>query len=237
MAIFDRFRSRSDDSARNQSTAQPQEVLHDQPSSSRPSGEELKDVSASSSVPAAFSSDDTPKFYNPYEGLSAAVVNRSMRGGYKLPQQPEFLFSEEATVHRRGWGENLTYYTGTGYLTGALLGGSQGLVAAAKVRPEIGPDTARLRVNRVLNMTGTRGRTAGNALGVLGLLFAGIESGLGYLNDGSLPDSAATVSAGFGTGALFRSARGPRAAAVAGTVGAVAAASLVVARQTLSQNL
>ena len=118
-------------------------------------------------------------------------------------------------------------------------------------------------------MTGTRGRTAGNALGVLGLLFAGIESGLGYLNDGSVPDSAATVSAGdncsfwpgyltmcwllhihfalssltmsaaagFGTGALFRSARGPRAAAVAGTVGAVAAASLVVARQTLSQNL
>ena len=117
-------------------------------------------------------------------------------------------------------------------------------------------------------MTGTRGRTAGNALGVLGLLFAGIESGLGYLNDGSVSDSAATVSAGdscsfwpgyltmgrlpscsfsigmtpsaaagFGTGALFRSARGPRAAVVAGTVGAMAAASLVAARQTLSQNL
>lgn len=82
------------------------------------------------------------------------------------------------------------------YVAGALLGGSQGLVAAARVRPEIGPDTARLRVNRLLNMTGTRGRTAGNALGVLGLLFAGIESGLGYLNDGSVPDSAATVSAG-----------------------------------------
>ena len=119
MAIFDRFRSRQDhESARDKSTVTPQEVLHDQPSSSRPFGEELRDVSASSSVPAAFSADDTPKFYNPYEGLSAAVDNRSMRGGYKLPQQPEFLFSEEATVHRRGWGENLTYYTGTGYLSG-----------------------------------------------------------------------------------------------------------------------
>ena len=119
MAIFDRFRSRQDyDSARDKSTVAPQEVLHDQPSSLRPLGEELRDVSASSSVPAAFSTDDTPKFYNPYEGLSAAVDNRSMRGGYKLPQQPEFLFSEEATVHRRGWGENLTYYTGTGYLSG-----------------------------------------------------------------------------------------------------------------------
>ena len=149
-------------------------------------------------------------------------------------------------------------------ISGALLGGSQGLVAAAKVRPEIGPDTARLRVNRLLNMTGTRGRAAGNALGVLGLLFAGIESGLGYLNDGSIPDSAATVAAGigcssksiatcqvvpalackqfscpagFGTGSLFRSARGPRAAAVAGAVGALAASGLVAARHTVSQNL
>lgn len=77
-----------------------------------------------------------------------------------------------------------------------MLGGSQGLIAATKVRPEIGPDTARLKVNRLLNMTGTRGRTAGNALGVLGLLFAGMESGLGYLNDGSVPDAAATVAAG-----------------------------------------
>lgn len=76
------------------------------------------------------------------------------------------------------------------------MGGSQGVVAAARVRPEIGPDTARLKVNRLLNMSGTRGRGAGNALGVLGLLFAGMESGLGYLNDGAIPDSAATVTSG-----------------------------------------
>ena len=230
MAIFDRFRSRQDtDSAQHSSSPAPQEVLQDQPSTSRHPGEELRDTSASSSVPAAFSTEDTPTFYNPYEGLSAAIDNRAARGVYKLPQQPEFLFSEEATVHRRGWGENLTYYTGTGYLSGAytlqrmlpgnkalpasgfqrgpachqpfgiagaLLGGSQGLIAATKVRPEIGPDTARLKVNRLLNMTGTRGRTAGNALGVLGLLFAGMESGLGYLNDGTVPDAAATVAAG-----------------------------------------
>ena len=42
---------------------------------------------------------------------------------------------------------------------------------------------------------------------------------------------------GFGTGALFRSSRGPRAAAVAGAVGAFAAAGLVAARQTVSHNL
>lgn len=39
---------------------------------------------------------------------------------YKLPQQPEFLFSEEAAVHRRSWSENLTFYTGSGYLSGAV---------------------------------------------------------------------------------------------------------------------
>ncbi len=120
MAIFDRFRSRQDnDSAQHSSSPAPQEVLQDQPSTSRHLGEELRDTSASSSVPAAFSTEDIPTFYNPYEGLSAAIDNRAARGVYKLPQQPEFLFSEEATVHRRGWGENLTYYTGTGYLSGA----------------------------------------------------------------------------------------------------------------------
>lgn len=38
---------------------------------------------------------------------------------YKLPKQPEFLFAEEAAVHKRSWSENLTYYTGVGYLSGA----------------------------------------------------------------------------------------------------------------------
>lgn len=59
------------------------------------------------------------RLYNPYEGLNTAVDPRVLRSVYKLPSQPEFLFSEEATVHKRSWSENLTYYTGTGYLAGA----------------------------------------------------------------------------------------------------------------------
>lgn len=120
MAIFDRFRTRQDTDSAQHSSSASQELLQDQPSTSQNLGEELVDSSASSFVPAASSTEDTPVFYNPYEGLSAAIDNRSLRGAYKLPQQPEFLFSEEATVHRRGWGENLTYYTGTGYLAGAV---------------------------------------------------------------------------------------------------------------------
>lgn len=60
------------------------------------------------------------RLYNPYEGLSSAVDPRVLRSVYKLPNQPEFLFSEEATVHKRSISENLSYYTGVGYLTGKL---------------------------------------------------------------------------------------------------------------------
>lgn len=122
MAVFDRFRSRSDQEPAQSSSSElhaPQEVLRDQqPSATQYQGELLKDASTSASGLSVFVAEDAPVFYNPYEGLSAAIDNRSMRGGYKLSKQPEFLFSEEATVHRRGWGENFTYYTGTGYLTG-----------------------------------------------------------------------------------------------------------------------
>ena len=39
---------------------------------------------------------------------------------------------------------------------------------------------------------------------------------------------------GFATGALFRSTRGPRAAAIAGCVGMAAASSLLLGRQFIS---
>ena len=60
------------------------------------------------------------RLYNPYEGLSTALDARAglPRNLYRLPEQPEFLFSEEAGVHKRSWSENLTYYTGLGYLSG-----------------------------------------------------------------------------------------------------------------------
>jgi import inner membrane translocase subunit TIM23 len=62
------------------------------------------------------------RLYNPYEGLSTAIDARAglPRNLYRLPEQPEFLFSEEAGVHKRSWSENLTYYTGLGYLSGTV---------------------------------------------------------------------------------------------------------------------
>ena len=61
------------------------------------------------------------RLYNPYEGLESALDRRLSKSTYSLPDQPEFLFDEEATVHRRNWSENITYYTGTGYLGGESL--------------------------------------------------------------------------------------------------------------------
>lgn len=79
---------------------------------------------------------------------------------------------------------------------GATLGGGQGLLTAVRTKPELGIDTTRLRINRVLNLSGKTGRSAGNALGCLGLFYASTESGLDYLNDGRLPDLVASLGAG-----------------------------------------
>lgn len=51
-----------------------------------------------------------------HSGIGAAISRRPQ--AFKLPTQPEFVFEEEAAVKRRGWNENLQFYTGVGYLSG-----------------------------------------------------------------------------------------------------------------------
>ena len=137
----------------------------------------------------------------------------------------------------------MTYYTGAGYLVGAATGGARGAVAAlAPPPPTAGAPlpssgSTRLLVNRVLNGGGRAGRGAANALGALGLFFAASESGLAAAAGGRGPDWAPTLSAGFATGALFRSPRGPRAAAVAGAVGAAASLGLVGLRRLVAAGI
>ena len=130
MGFFDKFR-------------QPpphQQAPAEQPAAAQ-SAELLTDAAPSTSLQAAvlqgdaagqFQTEEPARFYNPYEGLSAALDGRMRTGAaaplYKLPEEPEFLFSEEATVHRRSWSENLQYYTGTGYLSGSFLSSALGLL-------------------------------------------------------------------------------------------------------------
>lgn len=113
------------------------------------------------------------------------------------------------------------------------MGGTYGLTQVATQKTDILIDSSRVKINRFLNMTGRAGRTSGNAFGVLGLFFAASESFIGYCIEDYVPDAVATLAAGFATGALYRSTRGPKAAAIAGTVGVVAASALLAGRQVV----
>ena len=175
---------------------------------------------------------DSPRIYKPFAQYRGTGFDpRSADLLYRLPSSPEFLFPEEASAQRRSWGENLTYYTGCGYLSGAVAGGMLGLVDGFRAAEQ--GDTAKLRVNRLLNASGHRGRSYGNKMGVVGLLYAGIESGIVHFRDKD--DVLNSVMAGLGTGALFKIASGPRAAAFAGAVGGIAAGVAVSGKHMLKR--
>ena len=138
MGIFDRFRGRDTSASQSQTGASelPSEGLTSA-QASHPSIPELLEVPSLSSSTDQEAPGSSGRFYNPYEGLNTAVDGRSLRTPYKLPSQPEFLFSEEATVHRRSWSENLTYYTGTGYVTGVVTPTVTDKAATADVMSEV----------------------------------------------------------------------------------------------------
>uniref|UniRef100_A0A0D6QZU5 Mitochondrial import inner membrane translocase subunit TIM23 n=1 Tax=Araucaria cunninghamii TaxID=56994 RepID=A0A0D6QZU5_ARACU len=171
------------------------------------------------------------RLYNPYENLHGSFDYSPVKNVYQVPTAPEFLFQEEAAVQRRSWGENITYYTGSAYLAGAVGGGAVGLVEGLKAR-EPG-DSLKLRTNRVLNATGHAGRKLGNRLGVIGLLYAGLESGIVAAR--GTDDNLNCVLAGLGTGALFKAAAGPRSAAVAGALGGLAVGAVVAGKQAVKR--
>lgn len=80
---------------------------------------------------------------------------------------------------------------------GILAGAGKGALEASRTDPALpASGSARLRLNRLLNLSGRSGRVAGNAMGILGLFFSTSESGLGYLSDGQTPDWLNTLGAG-----------------------------------------
>ncbi|CAM8949877.1 unnamed protein product [Rhodiola kirilowii] len=166
------------------------------------------------------------RLYNPYQDLNLPTHRL-----YQLPTSPEFLFQEECKTQRRSWGENLTYYTGLSYLGGAIVGAGKGLVDGVKAS-EAG-DTTKLRVNRILNASGQNGRSFGNRAGVIGLMYAGLESGIVAVRD--TDDVINSVVAGLGTGALYKAAAGVRSAAVGGAIGGVVVAALVGGKQVMKR--
>jgi import inner membrane translocase subunit TIM23 len=251
MGLFDAFRGSKKGDPSTQGTSSTQGDGDARNSSEQLSSDAFRsgdlDFSGSQISSASFSSgnagDLEPRYYNPYEGISAALDRRDVKQPFRLPAEPEFLFSEESIVQRRSWSENLTYYTGVGYMTGAFAGGGIGMYrvlgpgslgdAANAAKATQSNLSQRMRVNQVLNSSGKLGRSAGNALGVLGLLFSSSESFYLYLNDRILPEDLMTVAAGATTGVIFRSVRGPRQALAAGAVGSIFASMLLGLRLAL----
>lgn len=87
----------------------------------------------------------------------------------------------------------------------------------------------KLRLNRVLNGSVHAGSWLGNRAGVIGLLYAGMESGLVKIRD--TDDVINSVAAGLGTGVVYRAAKGVRSAAVAGVVGGAVVGLALAAKQ------
>ncbi|KAI3916465.1 hypothetical protein MKW92_005922 [Papaver armeniacum] len=172
--------------------------------------------SSSSSSPK---SHDGTRMYNPY----GEQFNGPARYLYSLPTSPEILFEEKG----RAWNENLVFYTGAGYVLGGISGALKGTVDGLK-SAEAG-ETIKLRTNRVLNGGGHTSRKFGNTAAIIGMYYAGFESLLESCRD--TEDEWNTVGAGFGTGALYRAAGGPRSALIGGALGAFAAGFYVVGKQ------
>ncbi|OAY36467.1 mitochondrial import inner membrane translocase subunit TIM23-2 [Manihot esculenta] len=166
------------------------------------------------------------RLYNPYQDLNVPIQTL-----YQLPTSPEFLFTEESLRQRRSWGENLTFYTGSAYISASIGGGSIGFFSALKSFEPT--DTLKLKVNRILNSSGHSGRVWGNRIGVVGLIYAMTESGIVAITDRD--DVWTSMAAGLGTGAVCRAARGVRSAAVAGALGGVVAGAAVAGKQTLKR--
>ncbi|KAK8524797.1 hypothetical protein V6N13_084185 [Hibiscus sabdariffa] len=173
-------------------------------------------------------SEPNTRLYNPYQDLNLQVPMNNL---YKLPTSPEFLFAEESLHQRRSWGENLTFYTGTAYLGGSVSGAAVGLFSALRNFEQ--GDTLKLKINRILNSSGHTGRSWGNRIGVVGLIYAGMESGVVAVTDRD--DVWSSVAAGLATGAVCRAARGVRSAAVAGALGGLAAGAVVAGKQVLKR--
>ncbi|CAD6887925.1 unnamed protein product [Tilletia controversa] len=127
-------------------------------------------------------------------------------------------------VPNRGFGDGLTYGTGTAYLSGLGFGGLIGMREGLFRPIGVESPTFRLRLNTVLNAVTRRGTSLGNNGGCLALMYNLAELGISTAR-GSVSDPFSGIGAAGLTGMIFRSTAGLRQAAISGAVFAGAGAA------------
>ncbi|KAI0794022.1 Tim17/Tim22/Tim23/Pmp24 family-domain-containing protein [Fomes fomentarius] len=116
-------------------------------------------------------------------------------------------------IPSRGWSDDLSYGTGTMYLSGLALGGVWGLREGA--RKPLAVSNARLRINSILNSITRRGTFIGNSAGCLALVYNTFNSSIDHFR--GKHDTYGSMAAGALTGALYKSTAGVKPALAAAT--------------------
>jgi len=104
---------------------------------------------------------DSISYTNPMYGLSG-------------PKGAEYIFADDNQARKMSWADRSTWLWGGAWLTGGVIGttwgGLKGLRDAERGLPW------KLRLNACLNGAGRKGGRMANGLGVLVLLYSGVET-------------------------------------------------------------
>lgn len=165
-----------------------------------------EDVGSFMTQPGAFD----PSALHPLAGLNQDTLDYLTLDESALSDLP----NSNSFLPSRGWSDDLCYGTGTSYLAALSIGGAWGLAEGLNRVPASAPP--KLRLNAVLNAVTRRGPFLGNSAGVVALLYNGINSTIGAVR--GQHDSFNSVAAGAISGALFKSTRGVRPAAISGAI-------------------
>ena len=217
MSIWDSFKTRrSQQQAQNTSS---EEALIQDPAASyqsSPYTPEATDVSSFLNQPGAFD----PAALHPLAGLNQDTLDYLSLDDSTISDLP----GARSALPSRGWSDDLCYGTGVTYLSGLTIGGAWGLAEGMNRVPATSPP--KLRLNAALNAVTRRGPFLGNSAGVIAMVYNGFNSTLGYYR--GRHDALNSISAGFLSGALFKSTRGARQMAISGGLVASAAGAWAV---------
>jgi Tim17/Tim22/Tim23/Pmp24 family len=125
--------------------------------------------------------------------------------------QLEYLFEDEYKVAGPSLGSRICHGVGMSYLTGLSLGGLWGIFEGLG---QASSQSARLRLNAVLNSCTRRGPFLGNNIALVAVIYNAIH-GVGLKYSEREADILSTASSAATAGFLFRLSSGPKAATVA----------------------